>query len=100
MLRTKVRVRVGGCRFYSTKVFVGDVEDYRFSELALEVLSDYARNCASDSPDDDDSLLIYAHMQWISSTKCKGVEEHMVAPSYCYTGQVGPRFATSWLLED
>ena len=69
-----VLVFVGGRQFYSTKVFVGDVEDYRLSELALEVLSDYARNCASDSPDDDDSLLIHAHMQRISSIKCKGVE--------------------------
>lgn len=69
-----VLVFVGGRQFYSTKVFVGDVEDYRLSELALEVLSDYARNCASDSPDDDDSLLIHAHMQRIYSIKCKGVE--------------------------
>jgi hypothetical protein len=42
-----VLVFVGGRRFYSTKVFVGDVEDYRFSE---------------------------PHMQRISSIKCKSVE--------------------------
>eukprot|EP00956_Cyclotella_meneghiniana_P025642 scaffold53876_cov80-Cyclotella_meneghiniana.AAC.5 len=69
-----VLVFIGGRQYYSTKVFVGDVEECGLSELALEVLTEYSRNCASAAPNDDDSLLIHAHMQRISSIKCKGVE--------------------------